>query len=292
MPREFDLLTPKSVPEALSMLADKAPNITPLAGGTNVIVNMRQDRCRYEMLMDLTGLDELRGIRRENGHLVLGSMTTVAELLEAPQIAEHASPLREAAAVFANPLVRNRATVGGNLVDASPAADTAPPLLALDAEVELHSQRDGVRRVPLDEFMVGVNETKIRSDELLYAIRWLVPPPHSAGGFYKIGLRMGSACSVVSAAVMIESGADGVCQTARIALGAVADHPMRAYASEEKLVGQLLKPEVVEAVGGSSAENVHPIDDLRGTAAYRRRMVDVLVRRLLSRAASELDQQE
>jgi len=288
---EFDLLMPQTLPEALEMLGDRAPDLTPLAGGTNVIVYMREDRHRYKMLMDVTRLNELHGVRREDGHLVLGSTTTIAELLTDPLIAEYGSPLREAAAVFASPLVRNRATVGGNLVDASPAADTAPPLLVMNAEVELASQK-GVRRVPLDEFIVGVNETLRQPEELLVSIRWPLPSTRSADGFSKIGLRKGAVCSVVSAAVMVEKDEDGLCQSARIALGAVATRPIRAYAAEEILVGQPLKPQIIDLAGQLSAETVSPIDDIRGSADYRRRMVEVLVRRLLSRAAQEIAQRE
>lgn len=283
---EFELLTPQTLPEALEMLAEGAPDVVPLAGGTNVIVGLREGHYRPKVLMDVSRLSELRGVRRENDHVVVGGGTTIAELLTDPLIVEHGAPLREAAAAHGNPLVRNRATVAGNLVDASPAADAAPPLLVLDAEVELVSQA-GTRRVPLEEFIVGVNETLLGPRELLVAIRWPVPPPHSAGGFYKIGLRKGTACAVVNAAVMIECDvgaglAPARCRQARIALGAVAPAPIRAYAAEDSLRGQPLTAEVIAQAARLSAEATHPIDDVRGSAAYRRRIAGVLVGRLLN----------
>ena len=137
---EFDLLRPETMPEALAILAEHGADAMPIAGGTNVLVDLRAGKHQPRVLVDVARLPGLRGIHRENGHLVIGGGTTISDLLVDPLIAQHAPALREAAAVFANPLIRNRATVGGNLADASPAADTAPPLLALDAEVELASQ--------------------------------------------------------------------------------------------------------------------------------------------------------
>ena len=137
---DFDFYRPTALPEALALLAECGADALPIAGGTNVVVDLRAGKHQPRALIDIARLPELRGIHRENGHLVIGGGTTISDLLNDPLIAQHAPALQEAAAVFANPLIRNRATVGGNLVDASPAADTAPPLLALDAEVEIASQ--------------------------------------------------------------------------------------------------------------------------------------------------------
>jgi len=274
---EFELLMPATLSEALEMLA--AGGVKPIAGGTNVIVELRGGR-RYETLMDVCRLSELRGIHRENGHIVIGGGTTMAELLADPLIAEYGSPLREAAATLGSPLVRNRATVAGNLVDASPAADTAPPLLVLGAEVVLMS-RTVTRRVPLEKFFVGPNETLIRPQELLVAIRWPVPPPRSQGTFHKIGLRQALACSVVTVAVSVERDENGDCREVHIALGSVAPTPIRARAAEEVLCGQTLTEALIAKAAHLSAEATQPIDDVRSTAAYRRRMAGVLVSRLL-----------
>ena len=227
---EFDLLRPKTIPEALAMLAEHGAAM-PVAGGTNVLVDLRAGKHQPRALVDVARLPGLRGIQRDNGHLVIGGGTTISDLLYDPLIAEHAPALREAAAVFANPLIRNRATVGGNLADASPAADTAPPLLALDAEVELASQ-GGIRRVPLADFLVGVRKTLRRPDELLIAVRFPVPSSGTVSHFQKVGLRRADAISVLSAAVAVTCDADGRCTAARIALGALAPRPLRATAAE------------------------------------------------------------
>ena len=281
---EFELLMPKTLPEALEMLAEGAPNVTPLAGGTSLLVDMRGGVRRPRVLVNIAGLEELRGIRLEDGWVVVGSGLTIAELRDHPLIAQHASVLGQGAAVFANPLVRNRATVGGNLVYASPAADTAPPLLVLGAEVELMSKA-GSRRVPLGDFMTGVRETIRRPDELLTAIRWPVPSSPSVAAFRKLALRKADAISVLSVAVMLERDADGRCGRVRIALGAAAPTPIRAHAAEELLCGQALTPEAIAEAGRLAAEETCCIDDIRGSAAYRRRVTGALVRRLLAQVA-------
>ena len=285
---EFDLLRPQTLPEALAMLAEQAPDVMPLAGGTNVIIELRDGHSYPKRLMDVSKLRELHGIRREDGHIVIGGGTTLAELLTHPLIVEHGLPLQQAAAKLGNPLVRNRATVAGNLVNASPAADTAPPLMALGAEVELTSQASS-RRVPLDEFMVGVNETLLRPDELVTAIHWPVPPARSAAGFYKIGLRKADACSVINAAVMVVWDESGRCQQARIAIGAAAPKPVRASEAEAALQGQPLTDDVIAEAAHLAARVTQPIDDIRGTSAYRRRMAEVIVRRLLTSIAQTLN---
>ena len=281
----FDLLTPQTLSEALEMLAKGTPGVVPLAGGTNVIVDLRSRRSHPEALMDLGELAELQGIRVDDGYVIVGSGTTIAQLMANPLIAEHGSPLGEAAAALGNPLIRNLATVAGNLVDASPAADMAPPLLTLNAEVSLMSQ-ESTRTVPLQDFFVGPNETTLLPSELLVAIRWPIPPPHSAAAHHKIGLRKGTACAVISAAVRVEYDGSGSCRDARIALGAVAPKPVRAYAAEKVLHDQLLTSEIISRAARLSTEATDPIDDIRSSATYRKRMAEALVSRLLTQVTS------
>ena len=315
---EFELWTPHSLPEALAQIA--TAEALPLAGGTNVIPDLRSGRHKARILLDISRLDELHGIRRENGHVIIGGGVTLGELLASPSehsgctcpegvvarngcspgrtpgrcgpelVSEHAGPLVQAARLFANPLVRNRATLAGNLVDASPAADTAPPLLVLDAEVNLVSQA-GCRTVPLKDFFIGVRKTVRRPDELLSGVRFPVtslPPAGTACGYYKLGLRKADAISVVSVAIRLEVEADGRCRLARIALGSVAPTPIRAIAAEESLCGQALTGKAFVEAGELAAMAVSPISDLRASADYRRRMVKVLVQRLLTQAADQI----
>ncbi|MBO9370731.1 MAG: xanthine dehydrogenase family protein subunit M [Chloroflexi bacterium] len=288
---------PRTLAEALEMLAERAPDGMPIAGGTNVIPDLRGGRYRPACLVNVAGLPELGGIRQEDGILVIGGGVTVAEVLDDPLVARYAPVLREAARTLASPLVRNRATVAGNLANASPAADMAPPLLVLDAEVELAS-REGTRRVPLKDFFLGVRRTVRQPHELITAIRIPLPPAHSRARFFKVALRKANAIAVVNSAVRVDweyglgsreyglggreyGWGGGLCRAARIALGAVAPTPIRAWEAERALEGQSLMPEVIAQAARLAAEATRTIDDIRGSAAYRRHVTEVLVRRAL-----------
>jgi carbon-monoxide dehydrogenase medium subunit len=278
---QFELLTPETLPEALEMLASRAPDVRPLAGGTNLIPDMRAGTHRPRAVVNVEGLRELRGVHRENGHIVMGSGVTLAEVLADELIAGHGAVLAEAAKVFANPLVRNRATVGGNLGNASPAADTAPPLMVLGAEVELATS-EGSRWVPLKDFFVHVCDTVCEPIELITALRWPAASSQNVGGFRKLMLRKSMAIAVVSAAAQITLDDEGRCEDVRIALGAVAPTPVRAYEAEELLRGERLEPELIDEVTHLACGTASCIDDVRSSAAYRERVTDVLVRRLLT----------
>ncbi|MDR3573175.1 MAG: xanthine dehydrogenase family protein subunit M [Anaerolineaceae bacterium] len=284
---EFDLWTLKTLPEALTQLSSVGSEAILLGGGTNVVPDLRSGRHTPKIVLDISRLKELHGINRTDGHIVAGGSVTISELLTSPLVAEHGKILQQAGRLFANPMIRNRATVAGNLVDASPAADTAPALLALDAEVDLQSQA-GCRTVPLYEFFTGVRKTVRRPDELLVCVRWPAAKSPTAYAYYKLGLRQADAISVVSIAICLMADANGCCQQARIALGSVAPRPMRAVAAEESLSGQALTDASFARAAKLAAEAVSPITDLRASGDYRRRMVGVLVQRLLTQAAEEL----
>ncbi len=282
---EFELVRPHTLSEALQVLAAGSPDVLPIAGGTNLTVDMRGGRHEPRVVVNIENLPELKGIRRENGHIWIGGGVTIAELLKDGMIAETAPILKSACAVFANPLIRNRATVGGNLVDGSPAADTAPSLLALDAEIELTS-RDGRRRLPLDEFFIHVRRTARQPNEVVTGLRWAAPAPGAGGAFYKLGLRKADAIAVVSVAVVLEVQR-GVCQKARIALGSVAPRPLRAKAAEQWLTGKPLTRALFAEAAALAGEAISPISDLRASADYRRRTAVVLTRRMLEKAADQ-----
>lgn len=282
---QFDLLMPETLPEALEMLSERAPDARPLAGGTNLIPDMRGGAYRPGALVNIEGLSALQGVRQEDGTIVIGSGVTIASLLANKAIAEKTTVLNEAARVFANPLVRQRATVGGNLGHASPAADTAPPLLALGAEVELATS-DGRRWVPLEDFFVHVCDTVCAPAELITRLRWPLPPAGSVGHFRKLALRKSTAISVVSAAAQITFDGEGRCDNVRIALGAVAPTPVRAYEAENMLRGERLEAKLIAEVQHVACGAASCIDDVRSTAKYRERVTGVLVGRLLSELGS------
>ncbi len=286
----FELLMPETLPEALEMLAGYAPDAMPLAGGTNLVPDLRGGKRRPGVLVNVHGLDALQYIGQQDRYVVMGAGVSLADVLESELIGAHGRVLQEAARVFANPLIRNRATVGGNLGNASPAADTVPPLLVLDAELKLASAGES-RWVGLEEFFVDVCDTICRHVELITAVRWLVPPPRTFSRFRKLTLRKSTAISVVSVAVRVTLGESGRCVDAAVALGAVAPTPIRVHEAEEVLRGEALTPEVIDRATRFACTAASCIGDVRSSAAYRERVTDVLTRRLLAEAQEWSEEQ-
>ncbi len=284
--RDFDLLQPKNLSDALDALAQNNSAARPLAGGTDMIVDIRAKRATPDVLVSLQNVAELRGITRENGTLRIGAAITIAEFLKHPALVEH-DALRQAAFWFANPMIRNTATIAGNIGSASPAGDMLPPLLALDAQIELISKNE-MRVMALSEFFLGPRKTARRADELIASIQWVViSEQYSVGSaFYKLGLRQADAISIVSVAVWLQRDGEKI-REARIALGAVAPRPMRAYRAEEILRGQSFNETNFKESARSASEECAPIDDLRASAKYRRRMIAVYVRRMIEQAWSK-----
>jgi carbon-monoxide dehydrogenase medium subunit len=281
---EFELYQPESLEEALRIM-DQTEAI-PISGGTNVVVDLRGGRHSPAAVLNIHDLQELGGIREVDGWVVVGGGVTIAELEKSPIIARHGQILQEAAWFFANPLIRNRATIGGNLADASPAADTATPLLALGARLVLSSAKE-VRDVPLDDFFVHVRKTVLKPNELITSVRWPMRTANTVGVYYKLGLRKADAISVVSLAIVLEAEGDKIAR-ARIALGSVAPKPIRVKAAEEALKDQKPGEELFKRAAKLAVEAVSPISDVRASADYRCEMVEVLTGRLLRQASSRL----
>ncbi|MCH7796524.1 MAG: FAD binding domain-containing protein [Proteobacteria bacterium] len=284
---DFDLVIPETLDEALEALAVEGAGggnggTQPLAGGTNMIVDLRARRVAPSRLVGLGRLDGLRGIRIADGRVRMGARTTMSDILRHPDLAGHAPSLVDQARVFGGQMVRNAATVAGNICSGSPAADAVPALLALDAEVTLAST-SGTRVVPLSEFFLGYKRDARAPGEIMTEIAWDIPPAHSSNRFYKLALRKGDAITVVGVAVAL-AAEDGKCGTARIALGAVAPIVKRATAAEAMLCGQALTPELIDAAARQAVDDVDPIDDIRASAEYRRHCVHALTRRLVTQA--------
>ncbi len=284
---ELELVIPQTLAEALGALSRSAPDVAPWAGGTNLLVDLRARRYSVGNIVGLDRLGGLGEIRFEDGMVSLGARVTVADVLREPRMKEAGDILVQCARVFAGAPIRNLATVAGNVAYASPAGDSIPPLLALDAEVIL-AREGGERTLPMAEFHLGVRRTAREPDELITAIRWPRPTANSVGAFYKLGLRKGDAVTVVSVAAQLSLGEDGSCRVGRIALGAVAPKAMRAYRAEQAITGEALSPSLIDEAGRIAAEECSPIDDVRASAEYRRRMVAVLVRRVLTQVSDEL----
>ncbi len=268
-----------TVDEALSAAESGAAFV---AGGTNLVPDVLFGRKQTERVVDISRLSELRFIENKDDRIRIGALTTVTDLLGSDLIRRGALPLYESAMDFAGPLVRNRATVAGNLMDASPAADLAPPLMAQEGEVELVSAT-GRRTLPLRDFFLDYRKTGIRSGELVTAISIRPLGEGDRAAYHKLQLRRAMAISLVSVAVALWMDGD-TCLDAGIGLGAVAAVPFRAEATEAVLRGRVVGEAEIDAAADAARESASPIDDVRASANYRKNMCGVLVRRLLREA--------
>lgn len=273
-----DTFSPRTCDEVVRIWAS-VPDARLLAGGTDVLVRLK-DALAWPPLIDLSHVDELRGISCDDGILRMGARTTYTELERDPLVARHAGVLAEAAREVGSPAIRNRGTLAGNLANASPAGDTIPALYALDAELELRSSA-GQRLVPINAFFQGPGRTVLQPQELICAVRIPIRPGWR-GAFERLGQRAALAISKVSAAVCVRLANDVVSE-ARIALGAVAPTVVRAAEAEQQLCGTPLTDTACERAGEAAARAASPISDIRSDAAYRRAMCAVLVRDALRR---------
>ncbi len=279
-----------SIDEALALLEAHGRTARIVAGGTDLIIEMeRGQHPQLQTLIDLTRVPGLDGITLDDGIITLGPLVTHNHVVGSQLIRDYALPLAQAAWEVGAPQIRNRATIAGNLITASPANDTITPLIAMDAEVTLEST-SGSRRLKLADFYSGFRQTVLGADELLRAIHIPAMAEDQRGVFLKLGLRRAQAISVVDAAVVVKRQTDGTVVDARITLGSVAPTIIRAPEAEEYLGGKSLTAAVISQAARIAGAKPEPIDDVRGSAAYRSEMVKVLVARALRQlAADELE---
>jgi CO/xanthine dehydrogenase FAD-binding subunit len=280
----MEFLQPRSLPEALAVKAER-PEAVPIAGGTDVMVELNFDRRRPEAVLDLTRVPELAGWSRTDGTVRVGAGVTYTRMVA--ELAGDLPGLAIAARTVGSPQIRNRGTIGGNLGSASPAGDCHPPLLAVGAEVELASVSGGSRRVPVDSFFAGPKQSALAPEELICAVH--VPAATGPQQFAKVGTRNAMVIAVCSFGLALdpERGRVGT------GIGSAGPTPLRAPEAEEFLQGMLSseglwdsRGRLPEAAAGRFGELVagaaRPIDDVRGTAAYRVHALGVLARRTLT----------
>ena len=288
IPGAFDYLAPKSVEETLALLAQHGDDAKVLAGGQSLIPAMRFRLASPLLLIDINNLAELEYVREENGHLAIGALARESMLEESATLARTFPLLADAARVIADPLVRNRATVGGNLAHADPANDHPAVMLAYGAQVVARGP-GGTRVIPIDDFFIGMFETSLRPGDLLTDIRIPRPAANVVVSYVKTERNVGDyAVSAVAVQLMLDGS---TISAVRIALTNVNSVPMRALNAEQALVGQALSDEVLEAAGRAAAAECDPSADLRGSVEYKRDLTRVLTKRAIRKAAERASSQ-
>jgi CO/xanthine dehydrogenase FAD-binding subunit len=285
----MDVFLPRALEEALEIKAAH-PEALPIAGGTDVMVELNFDRRRPASIVDVSRLPELHAWHQQDGHVFLGAGVTYSRIMAEM---EAFVPLAQASRTVGSPQIRNRATVGGNLGTASPAGDALPVLAAYDADIELASAGGGRRSLPWHAFHLGVKKTALHPDELILGVRWKVL--RGPGSFSKIGTRNAMVISLAGLCLVLDEDD----RTVRVALGSVAPTIVRSADAEAFAAGALgsagawedpsatLDPGLLEEFGELAAAAARPIDDVRGTASYRRHACAVLARRALAWAMAD-----
>jgi carbon-monoxide dehydrogenase medium subunit len=285
-PEPLEIYQPSSLNDASRLLAENGPGGRFLAGGTDLVIAIKEKGLLPKYIVDLKRIPGLSGIRENNdGSITLGALTTMRELEISPALGKRYPFLCQSAAEVGSIQIRNRATVGGNMANATPSADVAPALIALNAIAKIVSA-SGERTVPLEEFFRGPGQTVMRAEEILSEIRIPTTGPRLVGEYIKFSPREMMDLAYVGVAVAYTLGeAEKTCQGVRIVLGAVSPIPMRARKAEAVLEGRRLTEALAEEAGRTAAQESKPISDVRSSADYRRAMVAVMTKRALLNAS-------
>lgn len=282
IPASFDYFSPKTLQEAVALLQKHGADAKILAGGQSLIPLMKLRLASPKRLIDLNRISGLSYVRESDGVLAIGALTRESEL-EASELVRSKYPiLADTAAVIGDPLVRNMATVGGNLAHADPANDHPATMLALGAEVVAVGPK-GTRKIPLTEFFTGLFTTSLNADEILTEIRIPVPPPRSGGAYLKVERKVGD-FAAAAVAVQITLGDGNVCQRAGIGLTNVGQTPIKATRAEQSLLRKPLDEKAIQEAARLAAQQSEPTADLRGSVDYKRSLIRVLTARALKRA--------
>ncbi len=284
----MEIFQPVSLREASVLMKEKGNGGRFLAGGTDLVIAIKEKGLKPKYIIDLKKIPALFGIRQEADEtIVIGALTTMREIETSPLISKRFPFLARSAAEVGSIQIRNRATVGGNMANATPSADVAPSLLVLDARARI-AGADGERVIELEKFFRGPGQTTMSPEEILTEIVIPPSPPGLAGEYIKFSPREMMDLAYVGVAVaLVLSEKERRCKHVRIALGAVSPTPMRARMAESILMNQILTEEIVEKASQEASRESKPISDVRSSAEYRREMVRAMTKRALLNAASE-----
>jgi len=289
---KFDYHEPENMRSALEMMSSLKSNAKIIAGGTDILVNMKKGLVSPKYLVSLAKMKELFVLEQRKKGIAIGSHVIVSELAESDLLWKKFSVIAKAASVLGSPLIRNRATIGGNIVTARPAADLPPALMAVGAKVELKSKK-GRREVGLDEFFLGPGKTVIRPDEILTKIIINDLPPFTGGDYMKLGHRKALEIAIVAVASRVTlDKPQGIIKSARIILSAVAPQAIHAVSAERVLMNEKPTEKLIERAATLAMQDCRPITDTRGGAEYRKEIVKVLVKRTLANAVKEVNRKK
>ncbi|HTY78666.1 MAG TPA: xanthine dehydrogenase family protein subunit M [Candidatus Bathyarchaeia archaeon] len=280
--RRFELDLPETLEDCLRLLSTRSPDVKLLAGGTDLLPQMKNGVLTPKRVIDLSGVARVKALEADQKGLRIGAAVPARQVEQDARVRSGYASVSEAAALLGSVQVRNLATVGGNLCNAAPSADMAPPLLALEAVAVIAGPK-GERRVALSDFFTGVRKTVLGADEILVEIVAPAPGPHTGGSYMRHTPRRELDIAVVGVASQVTLS-NGVCSKVRIALAAVAPTPVRATAAESALEGKALTPQLIAQAADLAAQGARPISDQRGSADFRRHLVRVLTRRTLTTA--------
>jgi carbon-monoxide dehydrogenase medium subunit len=281
---QFKYISPKTKEGVLEILKQEKSEACLVAGCSNVLPYIKDKKLPAKLLLDISGIEELNYVKESEGEIYIGAGTTISDLIDSKIIREECNILYQAAEQFADPTIRNSATIGGNLADASPAADVAPPLLVLDAVLEVEST-DGKREISLKNFFVGPRKTVLHDDEMISSIKIKDDSINKNGCFIKLGLRQAMAISLATIALILEVEKDKVADV-RIAMGSIAPIPLRLIKVEGFLKNKKIDDVLIEEAVKKVREEIKPIGDVRASAEYRRYVSGILFKRAFSHLAN------
>jgi CO/xanthine dehydrogenase FAD-binding subunit len=281
---EFDFTETQTLDEACRLMAESGARAKLIAGGTDLMVHMKKGLLAPGHVVSISRLEELKVMERSGAVFKIGACVTVSDLAESDEINGSLGALGAGARALGSPLVRNLATIGGNLASARPAADLPPSLTVYGSKASLASVR-GVREAPLDVFFAGPGLTEIQPDEILTQIRVDIPPAGAGAGYLNIGIRKAQDCNLVNVASFIALEDDEkTIREARVVMGCVGPTQLRSPGAENVLTGEKASEKLFERAGQAAAGDARPMDDFRGCAEYKRDMAGVLTRKTLALA--------
>jgi carbon-monoxide dehydrogenase medium subunit len=283
-PPPFEYLRPRSIREAVELLRRHGEEAKLLAGGQSLVPMMKLRVARPKYLVDIHRIAGLNYIRQEDGAICIGATTRHVEIEQSPLIREKLSMLAQAAGEIGDAQVRNRGTIGGGLAEADPVGDYGPVALALDARMKC-VRPSGVREIPATEFFTFAYTTALESDEMLMEIIFPMPPQGSAGVYHKLEKVAGD-FAIAAAAVQLAVDRNGACAAIGIGVSGGGPVPQKPVAAENLLRGKRIAPELIDHAARTIQDDAEPIEDLRGSAAYKKKALGAVVRRAIAEAAA------